>query len=212
MGVMLREWYLVKAKKGQWAQGLVFYSLVAFLVPLVHQQGFSTDPVLGALLVWTALLLASMLTMDASLSHDFEDGSFDHWMLSPKPLWVLMGLKSLSHWLFWILPMVLISPLVALMMGLSVQESLNLLVSMMVGTPVLSFLGLGCACLTSSLQSGVLLSLMVIPLVLPVLLMGCLSVAQPEQANAYYALAGAMSIFCVTGLPHVAAFGVRMNS
>ncbi|MNO93493.1 Heme exporter protein B [compost metagenome] len=123
--------------------------------------------------MWVAALLAVLLSLDGLFRSDFEDGSLEQWVLSPHPLPLLVLAKVLAHWLISGLALVLLAPLFALMLGLPGRCLPVLLLSLLLGTPILSLLGAVGAALTVGLKrGGLLLALLILPLYIPVLILG----------------------------------------
>ena len=150
---------------------LVFFAIVIALFPL----GVDPSPeFLGTAsvgLVWVAALLSTMLSLDRLFQADYEDGSLEQLVLSSHPLYLLLLIKSLIHWLLVALPLILMSPLLALMLHLDARHLPVLLLTLVMGTPVITLIGGIGAALTVSLRSGgVLVSLLVLPLTIPVLI------------------------------------------
>jgi len=152
---------------------LFFFVIVVSLFPL----GVGTDmEMLRAIapgIVWVAALLASMLALGRLFSEDFADGTLEQLILTPQPLSVLVFSKIIAHWLVTGLPLVLIAPLIGLQYDLPAGALWTLVLSLLVGTPVLSLIGAIGAALTLGLRGGgVLISLLILPLYVPVLVYG----------------------------------------
>ena len=152
---------------------LFFFVIVVSLFPL----GVGTDmDMLRAIapgIVWVAALLASMLALGRLFSDDFADGTLEQLILTPQPLSLLVISKIIAHWLVTGLPLVLIAPLIGLQYDLPAGALWTLVLSLLVGTPVLSLIGAIGAALTLGLRGGgVLISLLILPLYVPVLVYG----------------------------------------
>ena len=123
--------------------------------------------------IWVAALLAAMLSLDRLFRDDFEDGSLDLMILGPLPLEITVLAKCLAHWLTTGLPLVIVSPLLAVLLAMDGEGFATLIGTMLLGTPLLSLIGAIGAGLTVSLRGGgVLISLLVLPLYIPVLIFG----------------------------------------
>ena len=169
----LRELRLLARRPSDLANPLVFFAIVVALFPLAVGPESQLLQTLSPGLVWVAALLAVLLSLDGLFRSDFEDGSLEQWVLSPHPLPLLVLAKVLAHWLFSGLALVLLAPLLALMLGLPSRCLPVLLASLLLGTPVLSLLGAVGAALTVGLKrGGVLLALLILPLYIPVLILG----------------------------------------
>ena len=155
------------------ANPLVFFSVVVALFPLAQrpQSAFLQQAAPG--LLWIAALLAVLLSLDGLFRADVEDGSLEQWVLSSHSLVLLVSVKVSAHWLCSGLALVILAPLLALMLGLPSHCVPALMLSLLLGTPVLSLLGALGAALTVGLQrGGLLLALLILPLYIPVLILG----------------------------------------
>jgi heme exporter protein B len=159
------------------AQPILFYVVVTTLFPLATTPDLAQLRSIAAGIVWVAALLASMLTLESLFRTDVEDGSMEQWVLSGQPLsWLLLA-KVAAHWLLTGLPLVLLSPFMAAALGLPREAWGTMLLSLTLGTAALSQLGGIGAALTVSVRRGnVLLSLLVLPLAMPLLIFGARAV------------------------------------
>jgi heme exporter protein B len=159
------------------AQPILFYVVVTTLFPLATTPDLAQLRSIAAGIVWVAALLASMLTLESLFRTDVEDGSMEQWVLSGQPLsWLLLA-KVAAHWLLTGLPLVLLSPFMAASLGLPREAWGTMLLSLTLGTAALSQLGGIGAALTVSVRRGnVLLSLLVLPLAMPLLIFGARAV------------------------------------
>ncbi|WP_132550110.1 heme exporter protein CcmB, partial [Pseudomonas aeruginosa] len=155
--LLAREARLLFRRPAELANPLVFFAIVIALFPLAVGPESQLLQTLSPGLVWVAALLAVLLSLEGLFRSDFEDGSLEQWVLSPHPLALLVLAKVLAHWLFSGLALVLMSPLFALMLGLPARCIPVLLLSLLLGTPVLSLLGAVGAALTVGLKRGGLL-------------------------------------------------------
>lgn len=171
--LLVREARLLCRRPAELLNPLVFFGIVVALFPLAVGPESKLLETLSPGLVWVAALLAVLLSLDGLFRSDFEDGSLEQWVLSPHPLPLLVLAKVLAHWLFSGLALVLLAPLLALMLGLPGRCLPVLLGSLLLGTPVLSLLGAVGAALTVGLKrGGLLLALLILPLYIPVLILG----------------------------------------
>jgi heme exporter protein B len=172
-GVVRRDLRLAARRKSEPLFALGFFVLVASLFPL----GIGPEPELlrriAPGVLWVAALLASMLALGRMLSADYEDGTLEQTVLAPVPLVLTVGAKVLAHWLLSGLPLVLVSPLLALQYGLPGDVIAHLALSLAIGTPTLSLIGAIAASLTLGVRgAGVLIALLVLPLYVPTLVFG----------------------------------------
>ena len=171
--LLSREMRLLARRPSDLANPLVFFAIVIALFPLAVGPETQLLQTLSPGLVWVAALLAVLLSLDGLFRSDFEDGSLEQWVLSSHPLPLLVLAKVLAHWLFSGLALVLLAPVLALMLGLPGRCLPVLLISLLLGTPVLSLLGAVGAALTVGLKrGGLLLALLILPLYIPVLILG----------------------------------------
>lgn len=171
---LLRRDLLLSARRGsEWLNPLVFFVIVASLFPLGIGPGPKTLQLIGPGVVWVSALLATLLALDGLFRADFDDGALEQILLSPHPLSVLVLAKILAHWLVTGLPLVLLSPLLGVLLHLDTSVFGVLMVSLAIGTGILSLIGAVGAALTVGVsRGGVLLSLLVLPLYMPVLIFG----------------------------------------
>ncbi len=189
--------------------------MVATLFPL----GVSPEPTLLAILapgvVWVAALLATLLAMDSLFRSDFEDGSLEQILLSPQPLFVVVLGKVLAHWMMTGLPLTLMAPLLGVMLFLPAEGMQGLMLSLLIGTPTLSLVGAIGAALTVALRKGgVLISLLVLPLYIPVLIFGTAAVEAALTGlpvGGHLALLGALLALGLALAPLAIAAALRIS-
>ena len=194
---------------------VIFFAIIIALFPL----GVGPEPgVLATLapgVLWVAALLAVMLSLPRLFANDYADGTLEQLVLAPQPLSVLVAAKVAAHWLLTGLPLVLLSPLLALQLQLPYDALPALVLSLLLGTPVLSLLGATGAALTLGLRGGgVLISLLVLPLYTPVLIFGAGSVAAAAtglDTEAYLSLLGAFLALALTFTPWATAAALRVS-
>ena len=194
--------------------GLVFFVVVASLFPL----GVGSEPRLlreiGPGVVWVAALQASLLSLPRLFVADHADGTLEQLLLRPHPLPLLALAKGAGHWLTTGLPLVLVSPLLGLQYGLDGPAIMVLLLSLLVGTPVLSLLGAVGAALALGLRgSGVLTALIVLPLNAPLLIFGS-GVVQQQMAGmpvqGLFSLLGALLVAGLVTVPFALGQAMRI--
>ncbi|AVI84271.1 MULTISPECIES: heme exporter protein CcmB [Pseudomonas syringae group] len=213
--LILREARLLARRPAELANPLVFFALVIALFPLAIGPDTQLLQALSPGLLWVAALLAVLLSLDGLFRGDFEDGSLEQWVLSPHPLTLLVLGKVLAHWVFSGLALVLLSPVLALMLGLPVQCLPVLMLSLLLGTPVLSLLGAVGAALTVGLKrGGVLLALLILPLYIPVLILGSAALQaalQGVSATGYLLWLGSLTVLAITLTPFAIAAGLKIS-
>ncbi|KAA8718530.1 heme exporter protein CcmB [Pseudomonas cannabina] len=213
--LMVREARLLARRPADLANPLVFFALVIALFPLAIGPDAQLLQTLSPGLMWIAALLAVLLSLDGLFRSDFEDGSLEQWVLSPHPLALLVLSKVLAHWVFSGLALVLLSPLLALMLGLPGNCLPVLMLSLLLGTPVLSLLGAVGAGLTVGLKrGGLLLALLILPLYIPVLILGSAALQAALQgmpATGYLLWLGSLSVLAITLTPFAIAAGLKIS-
>ncbi len=171
--VLKRDLLVAMRRRGDLAATLFFFVMVASLFPM----GVGPEPqmlrIMAPGIVWVAALLASTLSLNRLFASDYADGTLEQMLLSPEPLSLLVIGKMLAHWLISGLPLVLISPLIALQFDQPAESYGPMLLALLLGTPLLSLVGGIGAALTLGIRgSGVLTTLLVLPLYVPVLIFG----------------------------------------
>jgi len=152
---------------------LLFFIMVIILYPFAVGSDAQLLMEISTGVVWVAALLASMLSLDAIFKEDFADGTLEEMILSAHPTSILVLAKVLAHWLLTALPLIILSPILALMLGMKESGIMILILTLLIGTPVLSLIGAIGVALTVSLRGGgVILSLLILPLYIPVLIFG----------------------------------------
>lgn len=194
---------------------LLFFVMVVTLFPLGVSPEVSFLQEAGAGILWVAALLSVLLSLDHLFRHDFDDGTLEQLVLQPQPLFLLVLAKTLAHWVVTGLPLVLLTPVLGVMVHLNGNSIAVLCLTLLIGTPVLSLIGAIGAALTLGLRSaGVLLSLLIIPLYIPVLIFGTGAVAAAADGapvSAYLALMAAFLVLAVTLAPFAAAAALKIS-
>jgi heme exporter protein B len=209
-----RDLLLAARRSADVASVLFFFIIAASLFPL----GVGADPALlravAPGVLWVAALLSTMLSLGRMFSADHADGTLEQLMLSPQPLVLTVAIKTLAHWLVSGLPLVFLAPVLGVQFDLAMREILVLTVSLLLGTPVLSLIGAIGAALTLGVRGGgVLVSLLVLPLYIPVLIFGAGAVTASASglgAQAGLSLVGAMLALAAVFAPYAAAAALRI--
>lgn len=196
------------------AMVVVFFVLAAVLFPF----GVGTDPGvlprIGGGVIWVVALLAAMLSLERMFSGDHEDGSLDQFRLSPVPLGAVALAKALAHWLTTGLPLIAAAPVIAVTLNMPGDGFLLLIAGLALGTPTLTLIGaIGAALTLGARRSGVLVSLLVLPLYVPVLIFGAATVDAAifnlDAATPLMALAGFL-LAAIALAPFAAAAALRL--
>ncbi len=173
LAVLKREISLGLRQKGEVLTPLVFFMVIASLFPLGVGAESNLLLRMAPGVLWVSALLAAMLSLQRMFATDYADGSLEQMVLSPTPLGLLVLAKALAHFLLSGLPLVLIAPVLGLQFGLDSRALSILMLSLLLGTPTLSLIGSIGAALTLGVRgAGVLLSLLILPLYIPVLIFG----------------------------------------
>jgi heme exporter protein B len=213
--LLRRDLLLAMRRRSDAVTALLFFLIVASLFPL----GVGAEPnqlrAIGPGVIWVAALLSTMLSLGRLFAADYADGTLEQLALGAAPLGVVVAAKALAHWLVSGLPLVAIAPLIALQYDLERPLYGVLALSLLLGTPVLSLIGAIGAALTLGLRGGgVLLSLLVLPLYVPVLILGAGSVAMAAAGLApsgQLLLLGALLVVSAAFAPWAVAVAVRIG-
>ncbi|MBT3042895.1 MAG: heme exporter protein CcmB [Candidatus Thiodiazotropha sp. (ex Codakia orbicularis)] len=169
--LLKRDLVLAYRRRAELANPMLFFILVTAMFPL----GIGNDPklieVVGPGVIWVAALLAALLSLDSMFRSDYDDGSLEQFMLSAHPVSILVLAKILAHWLVTGLPLFIIAPLLAVLLHIPGSAVPTLMLTLLLGTPVLSLIGsVGVALTVGLRRGGMILSLLVLPLYVPVLI------------------------------------------
>ncbi|MCC4263153.1 heme exporter protein CcmB [Oceanimonas baumannii] len=214
-GVVRRELVSALRRRADILNPLWFFVIVITLFPL----GVGPEPALLARIapgiVWVAALLASLLALERLFRDDYIDGTLEQMMLMPCPLGVVVLAKVLAHWLLTGLPLLLLSPLVAVLLSMDMNGFLGMFWTLLLGTPILSLLGaIGVALTVGIGKGGVLLSLLTLPLYIPVLIFATSAIETAGLGLPYsgqLAILGAMLAGSVTLAPFAIAAALRVS-
>ena len=150
---------------------LLFFVIVITLFPLGIGPESNMLARIAPGIIWVAALLSTLLSLDRLFKYDFNDGSLEQMLLSPHPLFIIILAKIIAHWCLTGLPLIFIAPLLALLLNFDDNSYVALMATLLIGTPVLSFIGaIGVALTVGIKKGGVLLSLLVLPLYIPLLI------------------------------------------
>lgn len=214
--VVRRDVLLAWKRPGDVLNPLFFFAMVATLFPLAVGPSTEQLQFSGPGVVWVAALLAALLSLNSLFLSDYEDGSLDQLILSPQPLPLIALGKAVAHWLITGVPLVLVSPLIAVSFQMPAGTIGVMMITLGFGTVSLSLLGSIGAALTVGLHRGTaLLSLLILPLAMPILIFGArtVSLAAAEDATTagIYFLA-AYCMLAVTLAPFATAAALRISN
>jgi len=213
--ILKREWLVAVRNPGQWVNPLLFFVVVVSLFPLGVGPSPATLASIAPGVLWVSSLLAVLLSLGTLFDADYADGTLEQLVLSGQSLALIVLAKVLVHWLLSGLPLLLVSPLLALLLNLPVNAITVLMLSLLLGTLTLSLIGAIGAALTVGLnQAGVLLSLLVLPLSVPVLIFGSSSVvaaASGLESAGQILILLALLVLALALAPLTAALALRIG-
>ena len=215
LDLLRRDLLLAMRRRSELANPMLFFVMVIVLFPL----GVGAEPQLleqmSAGVVWVAALLAALLTLDSIFRSDFKDGTLEQILIGAHPVPMLVLAKVIAHWLVTGLPLLLVAPVLATFLGMNPDAIGVLMLSLLLGTPVLSLIGsIGVALTVGLRRGGVILSLLVLPLYVPVLIFGAAAVdaaasGMPVTGQMY--IMAAFLVLAVTLAPLAAAAALRIS-
>jgi heme exporter protein B len=216
VGYLRRDLLLAYRRRGEAASPLVFFIMVSTLIPLGITPESARLAEIAPGIIWVMALLATLLSTDGLFASDYQDGSLEQLLISPQVLAMPVLGKITAHWMVTGLPLTLASPLLGVMLSLPEQGYVPMLVSLALGTGCLSLIGAVGAALTVSLRKGgLLLSLLVMPLYMPVIIFGSATVQSAIDGFAWsgpLAILGAMLAAAIALCPLAVAGALRLTS
>lgn len=214
--ILGRDLLLAMRRRTDFFTTLFFFVIVVSLFPLGIGPELNTLRLIAPGVFWVAALLASMLALEKLFLVDFQDGALEQMLLAPQPLSVLVLGKVTAHWLITGLPLVLLSPLLGLQYDLSGETIGVLMLTLLLGTPALSLIGAIGAALTLGLRGGgVLVSLLVLPLYIPVLIFGAGAVeaeASGLGGIGHLSMLGAIGLGALVAAPLATSAALRVSA
>ena len=211
-----RDLLLAYRRRGDAASPLIFFIMVSTLIPLGITPESARLAEIAPGIIWVMALLATLLSIDAIFANDYQDGSLEQLLISPHLLAMPILGKTAAHWMVTGLPLTLASPLLGMMLSLPAQGYVPIVASLALGTGCLSLIGSVGAALTVSLRKGgLLLSLLVMPLYMPVIIFGSATVQSAIDGFAWsgpLAILGAMLAASIALCPLAAAGALRLTS
>lgn len=215
LAIFKRDMSLAFRQRAELLQPMMFFVLVISLFPLGVGPGPETLQKIGPGVIWVAAILSSLLGMERLFRDDFQDGTLEQIMLSGAPMPLVTLVKVAVHWLASIVPLILLSPLLALFLNLTVEMFWALLLTLVIGTPLLSLVGAVAVGLTVGLQKGgVLLALLLLPIFVPLLIFATAAVdaaALQLPYSAHLGLIGAMLLLAFALAPMAIAYALRVS-
>ena len=215
IALLRRDLLLAFRHRGELANPLIFFLMIVTLFPL------GVSPEIGLLrkiapgVIWIAALLSALVSLESLFRSDFDDGSLEQLLLSPQPLALMVLAKVMAHWLVSGLPMLLFAPVLGLLLAMPADAIWILVATLVIGTPLLSLIGAVGVALTVGLRrGGLLLSLLILPLYVPVLIfatsaVGAAAAGVPVAGQLY--LLGALLVLAMMLAPFAIAAALRIS-
>ncbi|QFU24863.1 heme exporter protein CcmB [Shewanella eurypsychrophilus] len=214
--LLKRDLQIAIRHKGDIFNPLLFFILVVTLFPLAIGPEPKILSRVAPGIIWVAALLASMLSLERLFKADYNDGSLEQMLLSPQPLPLMVLAKVLAHWILTGVPLILVAPLLAVLLHLDDNSYGALMATLALGTPVLSLLGgIGVALTVGLHKGGVLLSLLILPLYIPVLIFATTAIDAAGLNLPYsgqLAIIGAMLVGSLILAPFAIGASLRVST
>ena len=214
--MLVRDMRIALRVGGGALMGVLFFVVVATLTPFAIGPDLALLQRIGPAILWLAALLASLLALDRLLAADHEDGSLDLILMGRAPLELVVAVKGLAHWLTTGLPLVIVTPLIGLFLNIGAQAAAALVLTLLVGTPALTFIGLiGAAIAVTLRRGGLLLAVLVLPLTVPVLIFGVAAanaaIVGPVSFGTPFTILCALTLASLVVGPFAAAAALRQE-
>jgi heme exporter protein B len=214
--LLVRDIRLAVRVGGGALMGVLFFLIVVVVVPFALGPDLRLLSRIGPAILWLAALLATLLGLDRLFAMDHEDGSLDLILMGQAPLELAVAVKGVAHWLTTGLPLVVAAPVFGLFLNLDAQAFAAVALTLLAGTPALTFIGLIGAALSVALErGGLLLPVLVLPLTIPVLIFGVAAsqaaVADPEAFGTPFSILAALTLISLVVGPFSAAAALRLG-
>lgn len=213
--IFKRDLLIAFRRRSEIVHPLIFFVMVVSLFPLAIGDDKVLLQKIAPAIIWVTALLATMLSLDNLFRSDFEDGSLEQMTLLKTPLSFLVTAKIAAHWVITGLPLILITPLLAVLLYVPSETILLLILTLLLGTPTLSLIGaVGIALTVGLRQGGVILSLLILPLYIPVLIFATLAMQNSVQgfsAEAQLAMLLAILVLAITLSPFAIAAALKVS-
>jgi len=196
--------------------GVLFFVVVVTLTPFAVGPDLALLKRIGPAILWLAALLASLLALDRLFASDHEDGSLDLILTGRAPLELVIAAKGLAHWLTTAVPLIVAAPLIGLLLNIEPPAQAGLVLTLLVGTPALTFIGIvGAAIAVTLRRGGLLLAIIVLPLTVPVLIFGVAAanaaVGGPVPFGTPFTVLCALTLASLVVGPFAAAAALRLD-
>jgi heme exporter protein B len=214
--LLLRDMRIAVRVGGGALIGVLFFVVVVTLTPFAVGPDLALLKRIGPAILWLAALLASLLALDRLFASDQEDGSLDLILTGRAPLELVIAAKALAHWLTTAVPLIMAAPVVGLLLDIEGPAQAGLVLTLLVGTPALTFIGtIGAAVAVTLRRGGLLLAIIVLPLTVPVLIFGVAAanaaVTGPVPFGTPFTVLCALSLASLVIGPFAAAAALRLD-
>jgi heme exporter protein B len=214
--LLVRDMRIALRVGGGALMAVLFFLVVVTLIPFAIGPDLALLKRIGPAILWLAALLASLLALDRLFAGDRDDGSLDLILMGRTPLELVVAVKGVAHWLTTGLPLVICAPLIGLLLNLDLPEEGALMLTLLVGTPALTFIGLiGAAIAVTLRRGGLLLAVIVLPLTVPVLIFGVAAanaaVVGPVPFGTPFTILCALTLMSLVVGPFAAAAALRQE-
>jgi heme exporter protein B len=214
--LLIRDMRIAVRVGGGALMGVLFFVVVVTLVPFALGPDLVLLKRIGPAILWLAALLANLLALDRLFAADHEDGSLDLLLMSQAPLELVVATKGIAHWLTTGLPLIIAAPLIGLLLNLDALADGALVLTLLAGTPALTFIGLiGAAIAVALRRGGLLLAVLVLPLTVPVLIFGVAAanaaLTGPVTFGTPFTILCALSLASLVVGPFAAAAALRQE-
>ena len=212
---MRREWLIQMRQKKSWVNSWLFFIMIVLFFPMTLPADPQLDRIIVPGLIWMTLVLASLLAAERLFQIEYDEGILELWTSSGQPLSVFVIAKLTVHWVLTIVPILLLLPVVTLLFHMTVSVSVVLGISLVCGTlPILLISGLAASFSIMLPQKGILMGLIVLPLILPLLILGAATTtaaAASLPVLGYLAYLSALSCLSLATLPFAIAAVLKVN-
>lgn len=208
-----REYLVYMRQKKSWLNALIFFILILIFFPLTMPSDARLLHLIGPGVIWIAVLLSGLLSAERLFQSDYDDGVIEIWLASGYPISALVLAKIVMHWMVSIIPILILSPILSMLFGFGRHDTVVLLLSLLFGTPAIVMLCSFAAAFSTSLQQkGLLMGLILLPLTIPVMILGSITMTTSMNsmpANGYLAYLLALSCLTITMLPFAIASVIK---
>ena len=210
-----RDYTVHSRQKKSWFNAILFFLFIISFFPLTLPADPTLLRILAPSVIWIAVLFSILLSVERLLQADYEDGIIEQWLVCGYPLTALVVAKVVVHWGLILIPMVVLSPVLAFLYGLTLYETGVVVASLVCGTPTLMLLCAMAAAFSTTLQQkGVLMGLIVLPLTVPIMILGSATLNAAMDGlmvKGYLACLSALSCVAIAGVPFAIAGALREN-